>query len=208
MFKTILKPLARISFLSFLSLNILFPFNASAEATTNNLPSGELEYKEKANALLKTLDGNKDNKLSPNEVNLSFRLRRFQYVDKNQDGYLDEIELTDSYRKSALYQAQKNSQNGGNKPFLEQIVQKISPPINSNNQVVNSSTVNLTPTNINIKDSGLRYTVEPGDSLFSIAKRYNIVNQDLMKINQIDDATKLPVSKVLIIPASQKTINP
>lgn len=203
MFKVKFKSQIKVFILCF----SLFSFNALVQADEVDNLINSNEYTEKANTLLKTLDANKDNKLSPNEVNLSFRLRRFQYVDKNQDGYLDQAELTDSYQKSALAQAQKSSENQQNKPLLEKIVQKINPPVNSNsnnNQSINNAVVNLSPGNNSVKDSGLRYKVEPGDSLFSIAKRYNIIDQDLMKINQIDDATKLPINKVLIIPASQK----
>jgi LysM repeat protein len=203
MFKVKFKSQIKVFILCF----SLFSFNAFVQADEVDNLINSNEYTEKANTLLKTLDANKDNKLSPNEVNLSFRLRRFQYVDKNQDGYLDQTELTDSYQKSALAQAQKSSENQQNKPLLEKIVQKINPPVNSNsnnNQSINNAVVNLSPGNNSVKDSGLRYKVEPGDSLFSIAKRYNIIDQDLMKINQIDDATKLPINKVLIIPASQK----
>ena len=203
MFKVKFKSQIKVFILCF----SLFSFNALVQADEVDNLINSNEYTEKANTLLKTLDANKDNKLSPNEVNLSFRLRRFQYVDKNQDGYLDQTELTDSYQKSALAQAQKSSENQQNKPLLEKIVQKINPPVNSNsnnNQSINNAVVNLSPGNNSVKDSGLRYKVEPGDSLFSIAKRYNIIDQDLMKINQIDDATKLPINKVLIIPASQK----
>ncbi len=204
MFKVKFKSHIKVFILCF----SLCSFNALIQANEVDNSVNSNEYTEKANALLKTLDANKDNKLSPNEVNLSFRLRRFQYVDKNQDGYLDQAELTDSYQKSALAQAQRNSENQQNKPLLEKIVHKINPPINSNssdnNQLINNAVVNLSPNNDSVKDSGLRYKVESGDSLFGIAKRYNIVDQDLMKINQIDDATKLPINKVLIIPASQK----
>ena len=184
MFKVKFKSQIKVFILCF----SLFSFNAFVQADEVDNLINSNEYTEKANTLLKTLDANKDNKLSPNEVNLSFRLRRFQYVDKNQDGYLDQTELTDSYQKSALAQAQKSSENQQNKPLLEKIVQKINPPVNSNsnnNQSINNAVVNLSPGNNSVKDSGLRYKVEPGDSLFSIAKRYNIIDQDLMKINQI-----------------------
>jgi Ca2+-binding EF-hand superfamily protein len=68
-----------------------------------------LSPSEAAQNLIKVNDANKDGKLSKNEVNLSFRVKRFNTVDKNKDGFLDEAELENSYSKSAQVQEKKAS---------------------------------------------------------------------------------------------------
>lgn len=55
---------------------------------------------EAAAKLLKANDANKDGKLAKNEVNLSFRMKRFKRVDKNNDNFLSLEELENSYKKT------------------------------------------------------------------------------------------------------------
>ena len=43
----------------------------------------------------------KDGKLAKNEVNLSFRMKRFKKVDKNSDNFLSLEELEESYQKTS-----------------------------------------------------------------------------------------------------------
>jgi len=79
-------------------------FAKKEEATTENLSPEESTAK-----LLKNNDFNKDGKLAKNEVNFSFRMKRFNRVDKNKDGYLDEQELKDSFEKTKQYNEQRAS---------------------------------------------------------------------------------------------------
>ncbi len=46
-----------------------------------------------------------------------------------------------------------------------------------------------------------RHVVEKGETLTSIAKRYNITIDDLQKLNKITDGRKLQIGQSLIIPA-------
>ncbi len=52
-------------------------------------------------------DGNK--MLSKDEVDMNFRVRRFNSVDKNNDGLLDQVELTESYRNAAQVRQQEEA---------------------------------------------------------------------------------------------------
>ncbi len=139
------------------------------------LQAAETTPQEQAQEILRSNDLDKDGKLSMNEVDLSFKLRRFKKVDLNADRFLDEAELTQSYQNSALAKRQQ--------------------PPQSDNPLTD-----LFKKATNLKDSDQRYTVEQGDSLYSISKKYNVQIEDLKKINQIQDETLVPIGKVLIIP--------
>lgn len=49
--------------------------------------------------------------------------------------------------------------------------------------------------------SGTEYIVQKGDTLFSIAKRFNVKMSDLQAINNIADPNVIKVGQKLIIPA-------
>jgi Ca2+-binding EF-hand superfamily protein len=63
---------------------------------------------EATSKLLESNDLDKDGKLSPKEVNFSFRKRRFKKVDANADGFLDQSELENSFTKASEAMAQRN----------------------------------------------------------------------------------------------------
>lgn len=44
------------------------------------------------------------------------------------------------------------------------------------------------------------YTVQPGDTLFSIATKFNVTIDALMQANSISDPTSLQANQVLVIP--------
>jgi LysM repeat protein len=44
------------------------------------------------------------------------------------------------------------------------------------------------------------YTVQPGDTLFSIATKFNVTIDALMQANSITDPTQLQANQVLVIP--------
>ncbi|MFM1559766.1 MAG: LysM peptidoglycan-binding domain-containing protein [Roseibacillus sp.] len=52
------------------------------------------------------------------------------------------------------------------------------------------------------------YTVKPGDTLSSIARRYRTSADGLMKINGIEDPTRLRVGQLLTLPAEAKAPKP
>ena len=52
-----------------------------------------------------------------------------------------------------------------------------------------------------LRDSGQRYTVKSGDTVWRIASRYKVSRDDLLRINGLDDPRKLGVGHELIIPA-------
>ena len=49
------------------------------------------------------------------------------------------------------------------------------------------------------------YIVKAGDTLYNIAKKYQILWQDLMKLNQMSDTT-VSIGKQLIVPGNVKEI--
>lgn len=49
------------------------------------------------------------------------------------------------------------------------------------------------------------YIVKAGDTLYNIAKKYQILWQDLMKLNQMTD-NKISVGKQLIVPGNANSI--
>ncbi|MDJ0625399.1 MAG: hypothetical protein QNJ31_03425 [Candidatus Caenarcaniphilales bacterium] len=66
-----------------------------------------LSPEEKTERILKANDSNDDEKLSKKEVDFVFRVKRFNKVDKNNDGYLDREELIESYEKADSYNKNK-----------------------------------------------------------------------------------------------------
>ncbi|MEY2968934.1 MAG: LysM domain [Actinomycetota bacterium] len=46
------------------------------------------------------------------------------------------------------------------------------------------------------------YTVMPGESLFSIAQKFNLDMQEIIDINQLDDPDKLNAGDVLKLPSA------
>lgn len=50
---------------------------------------------------------------------------------------------------------------------------------------------------------GLRYTVEPGDTLSSIASRFKSTVKDIQNANRITDPTKIQVGQTLFIPVKE-----
>ena len=53
-----------------------------------------------------------------------------------------------------------------------------------------------------MSDSGKRYTVKSGDTLWRIARNNKVTSDQLLKINGIKDASKLAIGRVLIIPSN------
>lgn len=51
-----------------------------------------------------------------------------------------------------------------------------------------------------LKSRSVTYTVQSGDSLYSIAQRYNLFPADLARLNNINDPAKLQVGQVLTLP--------
>ena len=62
-----------------------------------------------------------------------------------------------------------------------------------------SSTPEL-PTATNAPANLAEYTIQPGDELLNIAKRYQVNMEDILAINQIDNPDSLRVGQVLRIP--------
>lgn len=56
-----------------------------------------------------------------------------------------------------------------------------------------------------VVDSGLLYTIESGDNLSKIAKKFGILKEDLMALNGVDDSTLLIVGKTLKLPVVRGT---
>lgn len=51
-----------------------------------------------------------------------------------------------------------------------------------------------------IKDSGTLYTVAKGDNPVNIAKKLHVTQEDLLKLNKIDDPKKLKIGQKLRVP--------
>ncbi len=87
---------------SLIALSGLFGLNSLAKSNNNVAEEiSSLSPSEAAAKLLKNNDANKDGKLAKNEVNLSFRMKRFKKVDKNSDNFLSLEELEESYQKTS-----------------------------------------------------------------------------------------------------------
>lgn len=64
-----------------------------------------------------------------------------------------------------------------------------------------STTVStLPPTTTTIEDR--EYTVQPGDSLYKIAEKFNLSAPELVRLNNIKTPDRVPVGTVLKLPAS------
>ncbi len=94
-----MKKLFTLSLLAFATSSACLAGNPFAKKQ-NTEENVQVSPSEAAAKLLKANDGDKDGKLSKKEVNLSFRVKRFNVVDKNKDGFLDEQELVDSYTRT------------------------------------------------------------------------------------------------------------
>lgn len=140
---------------------------------TTTFVKASITAAEEARQILKTNDLNKDQKLSTDEVDLVFRLRRFRKVDLNKDGFLDEAELTESYKNASLAQKQQQVQSNNTSSPLDKLF---------------------------AKTSSQKHTVEQGESLYGISKKYNVRLKDLKEINNIEDENKLSIGTILIIP--------
>ena len=71
-----------------------------------------------------------------------------------------------------------------------------------------SPTTPPTPTATSIPVGGQTYTVKPGDSLYSIARRYNMTVDEIMALNDITDPTSLQVGQKLVISAGTAVTTP
>ena len=54
---------------------------------------------------------------------------------------------------------------------------------------------------IYIMDSSTKYTVEKGDSLWSISRRYGCAVSQICELNGIDEKAILKIGKILYIPS-------
>jgi len=63
-----------------------------------------------------------------------------------------------------------------------------------------SEPVKKTAANAEIKDSGTTYTVVKGDNPVSISKRLRVSQEELLKLNKIDDPKKLRIGQKLRVP--------
>jgi LysM repeat protein len=63
-----------------------------------------------------------------------------------------------------------------------------------------SSTVPASTTTTSAPPS--EYTVMPGESLFSIAQKFNLDMQEIIGLNQLDDPDKLDAGDVLKLPSA------
>ena len=45
------------------------------------------------------------------------------------------------------------------------------------------------------------YTMEAGDTIYTVAKKFNVTTEWLIKRNEIDDRTQIKAGKSLIVPA-------
>lgn len=57
------------------------------------------------------------------------------------------------------------------------------------------------PTTAEVKDSGTTYTVVKGDNPVNISRRLHVSQEDLLKLNKIDDPKKLRIGLKLRVPA-------
>jgi LysM repeat protein len=71
-----------------------------------------------------------------------------------------------------------------------------------------SPTTPPTPTATSVPVGGVTYIVKPGDSLYSIARRYNMTVDEIMELNGITDPTSLQVGQELIISSGQAVATP
>lgn len=59
------------------------------------------------------------------------------------------------------------------------------------------------PKPFNVKDSGTIYTVTKGDTPVSIARKLKVNDDDLLKLNKIDDPKKLKIGQRLHVPVKR-----
>lgn len=78
---------------------------AFGKKEAQNEQTAQLSPEEAASNLLSKNDTDKDGKLAKNEVNMSFRIRRFKAADTNLDNYLDQAELTNWFQKTTQIKA-------------------------------------------------------------------------------------------------------
>ena len=67
--------------------------------------------------------------------------------------------------------------------------------------VVVKPTVERPTVSSGVQDSGTRYTIKTGDTLWRISNRFKVSREDLLKLNGIKDANKLYAGRTIKIPA-------
>lgn len=70
------------------------------------------------------------------------------------------------------------------------------------------STTTVTASGTHGEPRRARYTVQPGDSLSSIAQRFGVTQEALMAANRIDDPNRLEAGTELRIPGPNATVVP
>lgn len=63
-----------------------------------------------------------------------------------------------------------------------------------------STTTSIPPTTTTIENR--EYTVQPGDSMYKIAQKFNLSAPELVRINNLKTPDRVPVGTVLKLPAS------
>jgi|GEM_PF-4550621 len=94
----------KLTFLCLLLFSIGMIVNTSEAArkyTRHHDRIKDLPPAEQAQATIGDMDKDGDGTLSKDEVNWEFRWKRFDDVDTNSDGLVDQAELTKSYENSA-----------------------------------------------------------------------------------------------------------
>ncbi|MDX1920995.1 MAG: LysM peptidoglycan-binding domain-containing protein [Candidatus Caenarcaniphilales bacterium] len=175
--------------------------------------------------IIKTNDTNADGKLSVEEVDFVFKKTRFPKVDKNADGLLDQDELTQSYANAARARAQRG-ENGQqqSKSAFKKFIDETKESIGLTDKSPNSATTEGSASSADGSPPGATsetkpvtlttpvpasnittstHVVKQGESIYSISKKYNVNQQELMVINGIQDESKISIGKELIIPTSQ-----
>lgn len=56
------------------------------------------------------------------------------------------------------------------------------------------------------RSAGLRHRVEPGETLYRIGLAYGVSHQTLARVNGIDDADRIEVGRVIVIPEASRSL--
>lgn len=105
-----MKNFNKLFLVSCLTLSSLYPCLAEDEKSLNEKVETQIEDmppQKAAERIITINDKNGDGKLSRDEVDSVFRVKRFSKVDTNADGLLSKEELTISYKNAALAKAQR-----------------------------------------------------------------------------------------------------